>query len=112
MAFRRSRVVWANALAHTSNDVPSPLIKCVISEASVRSAARSQLHRQWEIFADLFPASPYFSGERPGALDFLAAVVSKWSGTRGHLTTARPKFLATLHAIEQHPDAATVFARR
>lgn len=78
---------------------------------SVRSAARSQLHRQWEIFADLFPASPYFSGERPGALDFLAAVVSKWSGTRGHLTTARPQFLATLHAIEQHPDAATVFAR-
>lgn len=78
---------------------------------SVRSAARVQLHRQWEIFADRFPASPFFSGERPGALDFFAAVVSKWSGTRAHLKTARPSFLATLHDIEIHPYVVTVFAR-
>ena len=78
---------------------------------SVRAAARAQLHRHWEIFADLFPASPFFAGEQPGALDFLAAVVSKWSGTRAHLKSTRPKFLDTLHAIEKHPDVATVFSR-
>lgn len=78
---------------------------------SVRTAARAQLHRHWEIFADLFSASPFFSGERPGALDILAAVISKWSGTRAHLKTARPDFLRTLHTIEKHPDVATVFSR-
>jgi GST-like protein len=78
---------------------------------SVRTAARAQLHRQWEIFADLFPAAPFFAGERPGALDFLAAVVSKWSGTRAHLKTNRPEFLAILHAIEKHPDVTAVFSR-
>ena len=77
----------------------------------VRTAAQAQLHWRWEIFADLFPASPFFAGERPGALDFLAAVVSKWSGTRAHLKTARPNFLATLDAIEKHPDVVAVFSR-
>jgi GST-like protein len=78
---------------------------------SVRTAARAQLHRHWEIFADLFPASPFFAGEQPGALDILAAVISKWSGTRAHLKTARPEFLATLHTIEKHSDVVTVFSR-
>lgn len=77
----------------------------------VRKAARVQLHRHWEVFADLFDASPYLEGEVPGALDFLAAVVSKWSGTRAHLASSRPQFLRTLHAIEAHPDVASVFAR-
>ena len=78
---------------------------------SVRTAARAQLHRQWEIFADLFPASPFFSGQHPGALDILAAVISKWSGTRAHLKVARPEFLTTLHTIEKHPDVINVFSR-
>ena len=82
-----------------------------ITNARVRKAARAQLHRYWEIFADTFPASPYFSGARPGALDFLAAVVSKWSGTRAHLKAARSQFLQTLLAIEKHPDVAPVFSR-
>lgn len=78
---------------------------------NVRSAARAQLHRHWEIFADLLLASPFYAGERPGALDFLAAVISKWSGTRAHLKAARPKFLATLLTIEKHPDVVPVFSR-
>jgi len=41
----------------------------------------------------------------------LAAVVSKWSGTRAHLAQARPVFLATLERIESHPQIAPVFAR-
>ena len=81
------------------------------SKERVRKAARQQLHRHWEIFADVFAATPYLEGETPGALDFLAAVVSKWSGARAHLKVNRSQFLETLHRIEAHPDVAPVFAR-
>jgi len=50
-------------------------------------------------------------GATPGGLDFLAAVVAKWSGTRAHLRDARPQLLATLEAIERDPVVASVFAR-
>jgi GST-like protein len=45
----------------------------------------------------------------PGALDILAATVSKWSGTRAHLRRARPQFLATIESIEQHAWVKPVF---
>ncbi len=77
----------------------------------VRAGARAQLHRFWEIFADTFPASSYLNGAEPGALDYLAAVVSKWSGTRAHLKAHRPAFLETLQRIESHPHVAPIFAR-
>jgi catechol 2,3-dioxygenase-like lactoylglutathione lyase family enzyme len=41
----------------------------------------------------------------------LASVVSKWSGSRQHLRTARPGFLETLERIEQFPAIAAVYAR-
>jgi GST-like protein len=77
----------------------------------VRAGARARLHRYWEIFGDQFPANPFFNGDSPGALDLLACVVSKWSGTRKHLARARPALLATLERIEQVPAIAVVFAR-
>ncbi len=78
------------------------------SHAAVRTAARAQLHRAWELFADQFPARPFLSGAQPGALDFLAVVVSKWSGSRAHLKAARPAFLDFLLRLEQHPAVAPV----
>jgi GST-like protein len=63
------------------------------------------------MFADLFPARPYLGGAELGALDLLAAVVSKWSGSRKHLTKTRPEFYATLMRIEAHPKVAPVFAQ-
>lgn len=77
----------------------------------IRAGARSRLHRYWEIFADQFGAEPYLGGAQPGALDFLAAVVSRWSGARAHLHQARPQLLATLERVQDFPDAAPVFAR-
>lgn len=77
----------------------------------VRAGARARLHRYWEMFDDQFRARPYLSGEGPGALDLLASVVSKWSGTRAHLRATRPEFLATLERIEAHPAIAAVYAR-
>jgi GST-like protein len=77
----------------------------------IRAGTRERLHKHWEIFADLFPARPYLSGEHLGALDLYAAVVSKWSGTRAHVTQHRPAFHATLQRIEADPQVAAVFAR-
>lgn len=77
----------------------------------IRAGTRAKLHRNWEIFADLFPARPYLGGQEIGALDLAAAVVSKWSGTRAHLEQARPAFHETLLHIDHHPRVAPVFAR-
>lgn len=71
---------------------------------------RRQLDRHWEIFADIFAATPFLGGDKPGALDYVAAVVTHWSGTRRHLATARPAFMETLRRIEADPLVAGVFA--
>lgn len=72
---------------------------------------RAQLHRQWEIFADLFPARPFLNGTAPGALDLMALVVSRWSGSRAHLAAQRPDFHALLLRLEALPELAPVLAR-
>jgi GST-like protein len=77
----------------------------------VRRGARDRLHRHWEIFSDQFPASPFLCGPTAGGLDFLAAVVSKWSGARAHLRDARPPLFAVLERIDRDPSVAPVFAR-
>jgi GST-like protein len=76
----------------------------------IRAGARARLHRHWEMFADVFPARPFLGGERFGALDIHAAVVSRWSGARAHLAAQRPALHATLQRIEAEPQVAAVFA--
>jgi len=76
----------------------------------IRVGTRARLHWYWEVFADTFAGGSRGS-DRPGALDLLAAVVSRWSGARGHLEKARPAFHATLQRIEKHAVVAPVFAR-
>lgn len=75
----------------------------------IRAGTRRRLHELWDLFADTFPATPYLSGERLGALDLLAAVVSRWSGARAHLKESRPRFHALLLEIERTPTVASVF---
>lgn len=76
---------------------------------AVRAGTRERLHRHWDLFADTFKPSPFLNGDTPGALDFLAAVVSKWSGSRAHLKEHRPAFLELMQRIESHPSVAPVF---
>jgi GST-like protein len=75
----------------------------------IRAGTRSRLHECWRIFADEFGA--HMNAEHPGALDILAAVVSRWSGARAHLAAERP----ALHAIVERVDAdariADIFRR-
>jgi GST-like protein len=77
----------------------------------IQAGSRQRLHYLWEVFADTFPARPFLGGQRIGALDLLAAVVSKWSGSRKHLASARPEFSALLARIESEPRVAPIFAR-
>jgi len=81
------------------------------TQERIRAGTRDRLHQYWEMFADLFPARPFLGGEKPGALDLLAAVVSKWAGSRPHLEKARPAFHQTLMRIENEPKIAAVFAK-
>lgn len=81
------------------------------AQARVRTAARAQLHRSWEIFADTFADDALLAPAQPGALAFLATVVSSWSGARAHLKAARPDFHAVLLSLEQHPRIAPVLRR-
>jgi GST-like protein len=75
------------------------------------AGTRKRLHYLWDVFADTFPAQPYLTGQRLGALDLLATVVSKWSGARQHLAKSRPAFGALLQQVEDDPRIAPIFAR-
>ena len=77
----------------------------------IRAGARARLHEYWRVFADTFPAQPFLTGAQLGALDLLAAVVSRWSGARAHLATARPAFHALMQRVEADPRLADIFER-
>ncbi|KAF2391292.1 MULTISPECIES: glutathione S-transferase [Pseudomonas] len=81
------------------------------SRENLMAGARKRLHWSWEVFADEFSGELYLGEETPGALDVLAAVVSRWAGSREHLRNARPGFYAWLTRIDRHPTLAPVFAR-
>ena len=81
------------------------------AQEAVRQGARRVLHRHWEIFADTFAGHPFLGGAQPGALDIMAAIVSKWSGARKHLAAARPEFHALLQRIEADPLLQPVLKR-
>lgn len=78
---------------------------------AVRAGTQTRLHGLWDTFADQFPAQPWLGGAGLGALDLLAAVVSRWSGARPHLKASRPAFSALIERIDAHPAVAEVFGR-
>ena len=79
------------------------------AQAVIRAGTRAWLHEHWRLFADEFCIG--FDAGSPGALELLAAVVSRWSGARAHLQAERPSFHAQLLRVEQHPSVAAVFQR-
>jgi GST-like protein len=87
------------------------------ADERLRKGARRRLHKLWCVFADTFAAdagkkkTPFLFGAQPDAADLLAAVVSRWSGTRKHLAKQRPAFHALLERIEAHPIVAPVIER-
>lgn len=88
---------------------------CVAADAAVRErirlGARRRLHAHWRLFADQFGAQRFLAEGAPSAPALLAAVVSRWSGTRRMLQRQRANFHARLEQIERHPTVAAVFER-
>jgi GST-like protein len=78
---------------------------------NVRMGSRQRLHRNWEIFADLFFGDSPLISERPGSLEYLVVTVSRWLGTRAHLREHRPRFCKLLEALERHPAIAPIVAQ-
>ncbi len=81
---------------------------------ALRAGARARLHKLWEVFADQFhdAARPWLGGDTaPGALDLLAAVVSRWSGARPHLAAQRPALHTLLQRVDGLPAHAEVLRR-
>lgn len=83
---------------------------CTEDEAQrIRAQTRRHLHGLWEVFADSVAAPPsaaFLAGDAPGALDLMAAALTKCFGTRPHLAAARPSFAALLSRIDTHPRFA------
>ena len=79
------------------------------AKAHIRAGTRARLHEHWRVFADTF--GPVFDAGSPGALELLAAVVSKWSGSRPMLRAERPGFHEQLMRVEQHPAVNEVFKK-
>jgi GST-like protein len=61
--------------------------------------------------ADQFPApaTGAYGGTRPGALDLLVAVVSRWSGARAHLQAHRPGLSALVQRVDADPEFRDLF---
>ncbi|MDR6958555.1 GST-like protein [Pseudomonas brassicacearum] len=75
------------------------------------SGTQQRLYRNWALFADQFPARPFLNGDEPGALDILAAVITKWQGTREAMSSARPEFHGLLERIDRHPRVAPILSQ-
>lgn len=63
------------------------------SRQNLMAGTRARLHWSWEVFADQFSGELYLGEETPGALDVLAAVVTRWAGSREHFTPYATRFL-------------------
>ncbi|KPC33680.1 putative glutathione S-transferase [Pseudomonas syringae pv. cilantro] len=80
-------------------------------QAALEEGARTRLHENWETFAELFGAPASFRPGAPGAVEILAAVVTRWSGAREHLSSARPAFYTALLQVDTNPTVSAVIKR-
>ena len=113
MAIRGLVFIAANCYAGVSvSDYPERWTTATSksAQARVRAAARVQLHRSWGLFFDTLSADLERDAAQPGALAFLAVVVSQWSGTRQHLQANHPAAAALLATLAAHPRIAAVLA--
>lgn len=113
LAIRGLVFIAANCYAAVSvSDYPErwTTARDAAAHRQLRQAARQQLHRSWEVLADMLSSHPALLEGEPGALAFLSVVVSQWSGTRKHLAVARPAFHEALQRMAQHPLIAPVLA--
>ena len=111
-AIRALVFIAANCYAAISV-IDYPQRWCVNTDADtrdrIRRGTRRRLHLHWAMFAEQFGAQPWLAAGAPGAPALLAAVVSRWAGSRAFLAKKAPAFHARLLEIEWHRSVAAVF---
>ncbi|RMR07947.1 Glutathione S-transferase [Pseudomonas savastanoi pv. glycinea] len=70
------------------------------------NGAKARLYGYWQTFSDVFGGAAAWRPEKPGAVEILACVVTRWAGTREHLQLSRPDFYASLLDIDCHVATA------
>ncbi|MCD5994830.1 glutathione S-transferase [Pseudomonas sp. CDFA 602] len=83
-----------------------------VSLTRLEEGARLRLYEHWETFSDVFVQPDFWRPDAPGAVEVLAAVVTRWSGTREHLQMRRPEFHVSLLQIDAHPTVKPVAERQ
>ena len=81
------------------------------AKENLKAGSKTRLLANWEIFADSLTPGRYLCDEQPGALDLLAAVVSRWDGAREHLARTRPALVEALRRIDDDERFRAVFLR-
>ncbi len=81
------------------------------AKSNLQAGSKGRLHAHWEMFADSLPRGPWLCDDQPGALDLLAAVVSRWNGARQHLDQSRPALAAALRRVDSDERFRPVFLR-
>lgn len=71
------------------------------------NGAKARLYGHWQTFSDVFGGTAAWRAEKPGAVEILACVVTRWAGTREHLQLSRPDFHASLLDIDGHVATAS-----
>ncbi|MDQ2779798.1 MAG: glutathione S-transferase family protein [Pseudomonadota bacterium] len=74
----------------------------------IQSKTRAHLHQLWSAFAKSFDGAPFLNGDCVGALDLLAASVSKCFGTRPYLQQHHPVLAALLTRVDRDDRFAKV----
>ncbi|AQL37928.1 glutathione S-transferase family protein [Pseudomonas syringae] len=80
-------------------------------QARLESGAQARLHENWEVFADLFGSPDAWQPDAPGAVEILAATVTRWGRAREHLRACRPQFHAALLQADAHRVMSAVMQR-
>ncbi|UXZ98259.1 glutathione S-transferase [Pseudomonas phytophila] len=72
------------------------------------NGARSRLYGHWDTFSDVFGGTAAWRPDKPkpGAVEILACVVTRWAGTREYLQLSRSDFHASLLDIDCHVATA------
>jgi glutathione S-transferase len=72
---------------------------------AVRALARSRIEGAWpRLAALLFDGRPYLFGDTPGAADFLAAMLMRWSRNMPHPASEQPALAAHLARMAALPS--------
>lgn len=114
------RAKWIETMVWLANNLQSAMRDWFYADkdgppsgaAAVRDLARSRIHAAWPRLAGaLADGRPYLFGEAPGAADFLAAMLMRWSRNMPRPADDQPALAAYLSRMGALPSYAELCRR-